>query len=195
MRSSGHDLAPGLPPREHPGVASREITPSLESTHHSVDGAGGRDEARTTVRPSGNRAATGQRDKARLSTTRGPGPTAPKHREGPADGARRCGQPRVLRGRGAQDWYHRDAHFADWALSSPPTCGQKTRRSDSSARVRARRRVRAVSRPGKPGAQMQRRSPQHKSTRAAPPAAPSGVGVPRPGCPALTQLALDALAT
>ena len=44
VRSSGHDLAPGLPPREHPGVASREITPSLESTHHSVDGAGGRDD-------------------------------------------------------------------------------------------------------------------------------------------------------
>ena len=118
-----------------------------------------RDAARATVRPSGNRAANEECDNARLCATR---PTVLRHGAGPADGARRCGQPRVLRGRGAQDWYHRDAHFADWALSSPPTCGQKTRRSDSSARVRARRRVRAVSTLGKPGAQMQRRSPQHK---------------------------------
>ena len=160
-------------------------------------GAGGRrDEARATVRPSGRPSSNGQRDKARLSTTRGPGPTAPKHREGPADGARRCGQPRVLRGRGAQIGITVMRTLQIGLFPHHPRAG-KTRR-DFVARVSAADAcVKRFPTLGKPGAQMQRRSPQHKSqiALAAPPAAPSGVGVPRPGCPALTRSALAAIAT
>ena len=141
----------------------------------------------TQRQPSSNRAA---RQSAPLDDPRAR-TDGPKTQGGPADGARRCGQPRVLRGRGAQDWYHRDAHFADGALSSPPTCGQNTV-GRPSARVRARPRARGFFCTGKTRRSNAAPLSPHKSTRAGATRCTFRRWCPTPGLPRSHPSALAA---
>ena len=143
--------------------------------------------ARRSARPFNPAATRAARQNAPLER---PKSTAPGVRAGarPHRGGSRAapGPPRARRHEKSQPVPdHCDA--VDWALSLRPTCRQKARRSDPSARIRARRRVRAVSLLGKPGAQTQRRSPLcFRRARRHP--LPFRRCAPRPGCPALTRL-------